>query len=69
LSPAKLPNGLDYDQYIAIDKVLIAQSELIVLLAGWEQSKGAVCEANYAKEIGVKIGVFREGKIVPRDKA
>jgi hypothetical protein len=69
LSPAKLPNGLGYDQYIAIDKVLIAQSEFIVLLDGWEQSKGAVCEANYAKDIGVKIGVFRGGKIVLRDKA
>ena len=42
LSHAKLPNGLEYDQYIAIDKVLIAQSEFIVLLDGWEQSKGTI---------------------------
>ena len=69
LSPAKLPGWLGYDQYIAIDKVYIAQSEFIVLLDGWEQSKGAVYEANYAKDIGVKIGIFCDGKIMLRDEA
>ena len=68
LSPAKLPGWLGYDQYIAIDKVYIAQSEFVVLLDGWEQSKGAVYEANYAKDIGVKIGIFCDGEIVVQDK-
>lgn len=44
-----------YDDYIAIDKALIDSCDAVYMLQGWEQSKGARIEKEYAEVVGKKI--------------
>lgn len=44
LNPARNPEGLDYDAYMRIDLAMLAEADVLVLLPGWEDSKGARIE-------------------------
>lgn len=54
LNPADI-RLLPYDAYWPINKAMLDGADAIYLLGGWEKSKGAQKEANYAAQIGLKI--------------
>ena len=44
-----------YEDYIAGDLKMVARCDAIFMLPGWEESKGAQIEHDYAKEQGIPI--------------
>lgn len=48
LNPARLPDGLEHEQYLNITRGMIQVSDFICLLPGWEKSNGAQQEVIYA---------------------
>ena len=55
LNPADLPDGLSYAAYMDIDMAMVRAADVLVMLDGWEKSKGAAAEANYAYALGKRI--------------
>jgi len=60
LDPTVLPEGLTWDNYMAIDYAIMRVCDAIYMLKGWEKSKGAKMEHDYAKLLKLKI--FYEGE-------
>ena len=55
-NPAVLPIGWSkYEDYIAVGLAMLATADLVALLPGWEKSKGAGIEAEYAKSNGIPV--------------
>lgn len=52
INPAYLPEGLR--DYMGICKAMIDQADAIILLDGWEDSKGSCEELTYAHDKGIK---------------
>ncbi|HGG6757199.1 TPA: DUF4406 domain-containing protein [Salmonella enterica subsp. enterica serovar Java] len=48
LNPARLPDGLEHDQYLTITRGMIRVSDSVCLLPDWEKSEGARQEVIYA---------------------
>jgi len=52
INPAKindnLPDSTTYDQYMAMDYVMLDMADAIYMMPGWEKSKGACIEYGYA---------------------
>ena len=55
LSPAWLPDGMEYDQYIRICNAMINECDAVYMLRGWENSNGARLEYMYANERGKAV--------------
>lgn len=55
INPTWKPLGLTYKQYIDMGLMELSQCDAICLLDGWEQSKGAKLEKQYAETIGLEI--------------
>ncbi len=55
LNPATLPDGLSQGQYMQICLPMVAVSDELVMLPGWEQSEGACIEFLLAKKSGKTI--------------
>lgn len=55
LNPARLPEGLEYEQYMFLDFALVDASDLVVMLPDWRRSKGAKMERQHATESGKPI--------------
>jgi hypothetical protein len=55
LNPARLPEGLEYEQYMFLDFAMIDVSDLVVMLPDWRRSKGAKMERRRAIESGKPI--------------
>lgn len=53
LNPARLPKGLSYAVYMQLDLVLVAASQVVILLPGYDQSKGANTEHKYALSLNI----------------
>ena len=55
LNPATLPDGLSQGQYMQICLPMVAVTNELVMLPGWEQSEGAYIEFCLAKKSGKTI--------------
>ncbi len=60
LNPAYLPEGMAYPQYMAIAIAMLQQANMVVMLPGWETSRGALAEKAYAESIGLPIMLFED---------
>jgi hypothetical protein len=48
LTPTLLPDNLEYEQYMTVCFAMIDVSDLVYMIADWEQSHGATREYYYA---------------------
>lgn len=64
LNPATLPLGLTYADYARICHAMIEAADTLLLLPGYEHSKGALLEKDYARYIGKEVEVYAHGKPV-----
>lgn len=60
MSPAILPSGFDYEDYMTICLAMIDVCKTIALLPDWENSIGALRERTYAMERGYKVYEYSE---------
>lgn len=59
INPALIPEGLKY--YMDICKAMVDQADAIILLRGWEHSKGSVEEMEHARKTGKAI--YKESEV------
>ena len=55
INPARNPAGLCYEEYMAINFQSISQSDIILLLDGFEHSPGSLRELQKALEYGCTV--------------
>lgn len=60
VNPANVVHeGWSYKQYIDHDLILLSICDAIYMLKGWEESRGASLELNYAMTTGMQV-IFEE---------
>ena len=52
--------------YLKRDIPKLVASDAVVLLPGWQHSRGASLEVHIAQELGLPLFIFRDGKLAPR---
>lgn len=66
MNPAILPEGFEYEEYMAICFAMIDQCNILAFLPDWEDSPGAKREIEYAvktKKMSLRIeSLLMEGK-------
>lgn len=55
LNPALMPEGLKKKDYMRMSIAMLESADTIVLLPGWQNSKGAMIEKLYAEYIGLRV--------------
>jgi len=55
LNPTNTPLGLNYDEYMRIDLLLVEIADTIVMLPDWMKSDGATVEHDHAVKLGKRI--------------
>jgi hypothetical protein len=55
LNPATIPTGLAQGNYMDICFAMLRSANCIVMLPGYENSKGALAELAYAEKLGMKV--------------
>lgn len=55
LSPAVLPENIDYNKAINITSAMLREADMVVLLKNWKNSRGATHEKELAELLGKKI--------------
>lgn len=64
LNPAMLPIGLkSHDAYMRICLPMLREADAIVMLPGWEESKGANLEFDEARKLGLKAFVVAQQSV------
>lgn len=56
---AQLPDDTTYGEYMKMSLTMLDMCDYIYMLAGWENSKGACLEYQYAKTLGKNI-IFQD---------
>lgn len=59
------PNNT-WESYIRRDLPHVLRSDILCLLPGWQNSRGARLEVHVAKSIGIPLMILSEGQLVPR---
>lgn len=59
LSPTHISYGLEWDDYMKIDKVMLDLADTVVFLDGWKHSKGAKIEHELAESLNKKIVYYK----------
>lgn len=55
MNPAVLPAGFEWREYMLITILMLCPCDAIYMLSGWEHSKGATLEYQYAKAKSMTI--------------
>jgi hypothetical protein len=55
-----------WEYYIRRDIPIVAQADGLLLLPGWEASRGARLEVSIAKALSMPLFVLRDGVVIPR---
>lgn len=55
LNPAMLPPGKPWEWYMPICLMMVGQADAVVLLDGWQESRGAEREQAVARQLGLPI--------------
>ena len=55
LNPAELPDGWDYQEYMAHCMLMVQRAERIATLPDWARSPGAIAEVSYAKACRIPV--------------
>lgn len=63
--PVDRPNNL-WSWYMRRDLPHVMEADLLCLLPGWQNSKGASLEVHVATAIGIPLMVLRDGQLIPR---
>lgn len=59
LSPAEFPNdGKSWEECLRLDILFLLQCDHIVLLSGWEGSRGANLELRIAQNLGMEVSLY-----------
>lgn len=58
MNPATLPDGFDYEEYMAVCFTMIDQCEVVALLPDFEDSPGALREKAYAEKTGREVMIL-----------
>lgn len=58
MNPAVLPEGFGWEDYMEITLAMLRACDVIVMLPGWEESKGATIEYKTALESGKLVLLF-----------
>lgn len=58
-SPAELPDGMSPALYMRLDFAMIDAADIVMMLPGWDHSKGARLERDYAIYTGKPICYYR----------
>ena len=59
INPAAQVQRITWDQYMRQDIKLLMDADMMVMLPGWELSKGAIIEKNVAESINIPIAYAR----------
>ncbi|MGL4349526.1 MAG: DUF4406 domain-containing protein [Aeromonas veronii] len=54
-NPTVLPKGLEHHEYMALCLPMVAMSDVVIMLPGWQSSRGAKLEHEYALCLGKEI--------------
>lgn len=60
LSPHEIPPKADWSGYMRASLRLLLESDLIVLLPGWEVSRGARRELDVARDVGLDVRLWSD---------
>lgn len=63
--PVDRPNNL-WSYYMRRDLPHVMEADMLCLLPGWQNSKGASLEVHVAKALGLPLMVLRDGQLIPR---
>lgn len=59
LNPTSTPLGLNYDEYMKLDLLLVEIADTLVMLPDWLQSDGATLEHDHAVKLKKRIIDYR----------
>ena len=68
LNPANLPSGMEQGDYMRICFAMLDSADVVLFQHGWQESKSAKLEYDYAKYIGKKNIIFNDSLDNYKDK-
>lgn len=63
LNPTSLPEGLTDADYLRICLAMLDSADEVLMLPGWQKSKGANIEWRYARYKGIPVRMFDEKEV------